>query len=81
MRVIFKDDKVFKKIEKKMVFVPEDDRYDDDFKHPTQYYIVAADGTGIYFKTRCRGQAQTWADDLFGRNFYQVRKAIKAVAH
>lgn len=79
MRKFFEHDASFKKIEKSIVFVNEEDRYDEDFIEPTQYYIVTADGTGMYFRTRDRVKAQKWSDMLFGKGFYQVRKAIKAV--
>lgn len=80
MKKIFENDPVFKKISKSVVIVSEEDRYEEEFIHPTQFYIVMADGSGMYFKTRDRLKAQGWADMLFGTGFYQVRKAIKAVA-
>lgn len=65
----------------KVVIISEDDRFADNTKHPTKFFIVNAFGEGVYFRTRSRLQAQKWANILYGDNFYGVREAIKASVH
>lgn len=65
-------------LDSKITVVPEEDRFKDETKHPSKYFVVNAFGDGVYFHTRSRLQAQEWADTLFGKGFYTVRAAIKA---
>lgn len=65
-------------LDKKVVVVKESDRFEEDFSHPTKFFIVNAFGDAVYFKTRSRATAQTWADTLYGVGFYTVRTALKA---
>lgn len=60
------------------ITVPYEEREDDEFKHPTTYYILNASMDGVYFKTRDRIKAQELADKIYGKGKYTVRKAIKA---
>lgn len=71
-------EQVIEQIGENLIFVREDEWQDDEFRDPAQYYIFNALGEAVYFKTRNRIKAQEWADQLYGKGFYIVKKAIKA---
>lgn len=62
----------------KTVIVSEEERFDDEFKPPTKYFVVNALGEGVYFRTNSRQKAQEFSDELFGKGKYTVRVAMKA---
>lgn len=47
-------------------------------KPPSPYYILNALGEGVFVRTNSRKKAQEVVDDLYGKGFYIIRKAIKA---
>ena len=57
--------------------VSEEDRFADDFKPPSQFFIVNALGEGVYFHTRSRAKAQQKCDDEYGSGKYLVRCEVK----
>lgn len=59
-------------------YVSEEDRFSDDFKPPSQFFIVNALGEGVYFHTRSRAKAQQKCNDLYGGSKYTIRCEIKA---
>lgn len=59
-------------------YVSEEDRFSDDFKPPSQFFIVNALGEGVYFHTRSRAKAQEKCDAEYGKGKYLVRAVIKA---
>lgn len=73
-----KYDEILDQIGENLVFVPYHEWSDDDFKDPTQYYVKNAMDENVYFRTRSRAKAQEWSDMLYGKNFYIVKKAMKA---
>lgn len=66
------------KMMKQISVVQESERFEDDFKDPTAYFIVNGLGDAVYFKTRSRAKAQTLADEMYGKGFYTVKKSMKA---
>jgi len=66
------------KIMKQIVVVPESERFIDEFKEPTAYFIVNALGDALFFKTRSRSKAQDMVDSMYGKGFYIIKKAMKA---
>lgn len=62
----------------KTTIITEEQRFDDETRHPSKYFVVNAFGEGVYFHTRSRLQAQQWANTLYGKGFYSVRATIKA---
>lgn len=71
-------EQVLKTLEDKLIFVSEQDRLDDEFRDPTGLFILNAMGEAVYFRTRDRIKAQEWADMLYGKGFYIVKKSLKA---
>lgn len=68
-----------KKIIKKIVIHLEQDAWDDDFIPPAQYYFVNALGHHIYVRTNKRDTAQEVSNTLYGKDFYRVKRVIRAV--
>lgn len=68
-----------KKIVKRIVIHSEEDVWDDDFVAPTQYYFVNALGHHIFVRTNKRDIAQEISDTLYGKDFYRVKRVIRAV--
>lgn len=66
------------KLMKQIVVVQEKDRFEDEFKDPTAYFIVNGLGDAVYFKTRDRAKAQALSDEMYGKGFYTVKKSMKA---
>lgn len=58
-------------------YVSEEERFADDFKPPSQFFIVNALGEGVYFHTRSRAKAQTQCDLTYGKGKYSVRAEIR----
>lgn len=58
-------------------YVSEEDRFSDDFKPPSQFFIVNALGEGVYFHTRSRAKAQEKCDVEYGKGKYSVRAEIR----
>ena len=71
-------EQVLEKIGEHLIFVSEEERLDDEFRDPTAFFIINAMNEAVYFRTRSRIKAQGWADELYGKGFYVVRKALKA---
>lgn len=67
-----------KEICSKILIVPEEVVWGDNFIPPKKFYIINSLGMGIYFKTNNRLTAQKLADKMYGKNFFRVRKAMKA---
>jgi len=62
----------------KWVEVLEEDRFAEDFKEPSTYFIVNAFNNAVFFFTSSRQKAQDMSDELYGKNHYIVRKVIRA---
>lgn len=71
-------EQIIEEIGNNLIFVSEIDRREDDFRDPASFYILNAMGEAVYFKTRNRIKAQEWADKLYGKGFYIVKKALRA---
>lgn len=69
---------VDKKIINKIVIHSEEDVWKDFFKPPCQYYFIDSFGNHVYIRTRNRLAAQKIADQIYGKNFFTVRKVVKA---
>jgi len=67
-----------KKIMKKIVVVSEKERFNDEFKDPTAFFIINAFGDAVYFRTRDRLKAQEISDEMYGKGFYLVKRSMKA---
>ena len=67
------------KYEKHIIIVSEEQRFDDDFKEPTRYFIINAFGEAVHFKTRSREKAQQWSDEIYGEGFYTIREVQRAI--
>lgn len=71
-------EEALKSIEKFVIIIPEEERFDMEFKAPTGFFVINANGDAVYFRTRSRPKAQEMADRLYGVGFYTVRKELKA---
>lgn len=71
-------EEALKSIEKFVIIIPEEERFDLEFKEPASYFIVNANGDGVYFKTSSLSKAQSYADKLYGVGLYSARKVIRA---
>lgn len=45
----------------------------DDFRHPSKYYIVSAMGYCVYIHVRTRAEAEEWITKEYGKGFYKLR--------
>ncbi len=45
---------------------------EENYKHPSAFYIRNCLGNFIYFQTKCRATAQGWCNELYGVGFYKV---------
>lgn len=62
----------------KITTISEEDRFEDETKHPSKFFIINAFGEAIYFHTRSRLTAQQWCDKIYNRkDFFKVREVIK----
>ena len=52
-----------------------------NFKDPSRFYIVNAFCDRVYFKTRSKSKAKQWCDEIYGKDFYNIREVIKAEVH
>lgn len=68
------------KIAKKLVVISEEDRWHDNFKPPSQYYIVNAFNDAVFVRTNDRLKAQAIIDSIYGKNFYLIKRVVKAEA-
>ena len=62
---------------KNVVLVLEQERWADDFKDPTKFFVICALGDAFYFKTRSREKATSLSDEIFGKGKYTVRQVVK----
>ena len=67
-----------KNIIKRIVIHSEADVWKESFKPPCQYYFIDSFGNHVYIRTRDRMAAQEVADQIHGKNFFTVRRIIKA---
>lgn len=66
-------------IKKKMIVVPEQQRFEDDFRPPSLFYIIDCFGNAVFFKTRSRAKAQEMSDVVYGKQFYLVKQVMFAI--
>lgn len=66
---------------KRIVVVPEQQRFQDDFKAPTKYFVIDCFGNACHIRTRSRTKAQEIANEIWGEGFYTVRQVVIAQAH
>lgn len=68
-----------KEIKTTIVDAAELDNYNDEggftFKHPSKFYVLTSLNQLVYIHVRSRAEAQAWADENWGKNFYIVRQA------
>lgn len=68
-----------KEIKTTIVEASELDNYNDEdgftFKHPSKFYVLTSLNQLVYIHVRSRAEAQEWADQNWGKNFYIVRQA------
>lgn len=68
-----------KEIKTTIVDASELDNYNDEegftFKHPSKFYVLTSLNQLVYIHVRSRAEAQAWADENCGKNFYIVRQA------
>lgn len=53
----------------KSTVVLEQDADNDDFKAPSNYYILNALGELVFYQTRSRAIAQTWANEEYNGKY------------
>lgn len=71
-------EEALKAIEKYVVFVSEEERFDLEFIDPSSWFIINASGQGVYFKTSSQAKAQKFSDKLYGVGLYKARKVVRA---
>lgn len=68
-----------KEIKTTIVDAAELDNYNAEegftFKHPSKFYVLTSLNQLVYIHVRSRAEAQAWADENWGKNFYIVRQA------
>lgn len=68
-----------KEVKVTVVEAAELDSYNDEegfiFKHPSKFYVLTSLNQLVYIHVRSRAEAQAWADENWGKNFYIVRQA------
>ena len=70
-----------KSVEKKLVVVPEQQRFQDGFKAPTKFYIIDAFNDAVFIRTRDRLKAQEIVDSIWGKGFFTVKQVVLAKTH
>lgn len=65
---------------KKIVVVPEQQRFEDGFIPPSKFYIIDYMGDGVFFRTHSRATAQSLADEIYGKNFFLIKQIVLAQA-
>lgn len=48
---------------------------EEDYKHPSKWYIVDALGNAVYFHSRDRAIVQQECDKIYGKGKYKIRAA------
>jgi len=62
----------------KLIVVPEQQRFADDYTEPGKYYIIDSWNDAVFIKTRSRATAQSIIDSVWGKGFFTVREVLKA---
>lgn len=57
----------------KITTVPPEIYSEEEYKHPSKYYIVDCMGNNVYIHTRDRAVAQQTCDNIYGKGKYKVR--------
>lgn len=57
----------------KTTCIPYQETQEEDFKHPSKFYILNALGDAVYFHTSSRDKAQEEVDKEYGKGKYKVR--------
>ena len=69
---------ISKSVEKKLIVVPEQQRFQDGFKAPTKFYIIDAFNDAIFIRTRDRLKAQEIVDSIYGKGFFTIKQVVVA---